>query len=385
MGKQTYTNVGGVWKKNNKIHTNVSSTWKEVKKGYVNIGGVWKQTHSAGGLPAGIILPYNSSSAVPTGFTEYTSADNKFIVGAGSSYVVSSTGGSTTVSVSSTSSTNGSHTGTTFQTGYKGSIYSGVNSVYASGNHSHTISASDTVEPTYKTFRLIKAAADIGGIPAAVGVLSATTLANGMTAESSSGEYIKASTTLGLTGGSLSVSISGTTSTSGAHNHGGVNGYSPSDESTWYRYLYNQGGHSHSVTLSGTIEPQYKYLSLWSNAVAASDTVPSIIGMWEGTSAPDGWTLCDGTNGSPDMRDYFLRLGDNGNHGTSGGSSNITLTGSTASGGSHQHRGASTSNGFNNKNTYHSNTKSMAGHTFSWSSTYTPPYYALTFIMKLDA
>lgn len=38
-------------------------------------------------------------------------------------------------------------------------------------------------------------------------------------------------------------------------------------------------------------------------------TIPSgIIAMWGGVLAdvPDGWNLCDGTNGTPDLRDQFI-------------------------------------------------------------------------------
>lgn len=31
-----------------------------------------------------------------------------------------------------------------------------------------------------------------------------------------------------------------------------------------------------------------------------------IITMFSGTTAPDGWALCDGTNGTPDLRDRFI-------------------------------------------------------------------------------
>lgn len=33
---------------------------------------------------------------------------------------------------------------------------------------------------------------------------------------------------------------------------------------------------------------------------------PGLIAMWSGVSAPSGWSLCDGTNGTPDLRDRFI-------------------------------------------------------------------------------
>lgn len=33
---------------------------------------------------------------------------------------------------------------------------------------------------------------------------------------------------------------------------------------------------------------------------------PGLIAMWSGTTIPDGWKLCDGTNSTPDLRGYFI-------------------------------------------------------------------------------
>ena len=47
---------------------------------------------------------------------------------------------------------------------------------------------------------------------------------------------------------------------------------------------------------------------LWSVSVTADLPKYSII-MWYGTLAtiPTGWQICDGTNGTPDLRNYFVR------------------------------------------------------------------------------
>jgi len=53
-----------------------------------------------------------------------------------------------------------------------------------------------------------------------------------------------------------------------------------------------------------------------------------VIVAWNGTHPPDGWTICDGTNGTPDLRDKFI-LGSGpkfGATGLTGGESEHVLT-----------------------------------------------------------
>jgi microcystin-dependent protein len=64
----------------------------------------------------------------------------------------------------------------------------------------------------------------------------------------------------------------------------------------------------------------------------AADAVPSgVIVLWSGTTSnvPSGWALCNGSNGTPDLRDRFV-VGSGGayNPGSTGGASTVTLTNS---------------------------------------------------------
>ena len=72
--------------------------------------------------------------------------------------------------------------------------------------------------------------------------------------------------------------------------------------------------------------------------------VPSgIISMWSGSFAtiPSGWNLCDGTNGTPDLRNRFI-YGANvtGDVGATGGSANAIVVSHTHSTPNHTHTGS---------------------------------------------
>lgn len=126
-------------------------------------------------------------------------------------------------------------------------------------------------------------------------------------------------------------------------------------------------------------------------------------------SIPDGWYLCDGTNGTPDMRERFI-LGDSGEARTTGGASTHVHVLSTE--GSHNHDGYMASgvththivNEFYAGNIAIANTGTryifgdssdgVHNHTISGSAggthahgglvagTTIPPYYVVAYIMK---
>lgn len=87
-------------------------------------------------------------------------------------------------------------------------------------------------------------------------------------------------------------------------------------------------------------------------AALAVDPIPSgVILMWSGSTGtiPTGWLLCDGTNGTPNLRDRFVvgagssySVGDTGGAVTvtTGGIGGHTHTGITSSAGAHDHGGS---------------------------------------------
>lgn len=169
------------------------------------------------------------------------------------------------------------------------------------------------------------------------------------------------------------------------------------------------------------------------NNIAATKVFPTMIGdgfgliprggiiLWSGATnnIPSGWVLCNGQNGTPDLRNRFVvGAGSTYGVGDTGGSNTVTLTksqlpehnhsGSTNSTGSHTHgldrvlswpRGGRTTVTEQNQggnpedyNAYTQNTDSAGSHSHTVTTENVgdnqahenrPPYYALAYIMKL--
>jgi microcystin-dependent protein len=146
---------------------------------------------------------------------------------------------------------------------------------------------------------------------------------------------------------------------------------------------------------------------------AAELAPPGMIVMWSGSigSIPDGWALCDGSNGTPDLRDRFI-VGAGGSYtvGTTGGEATHTLTiaeipshshtitadgahshvlrkGSGSIGGQYPPVDQTAGNWSTVQNTDSAGSHNHGGETGSTGSGAAhenrPPYYALAYIMKL--
>lgn len=128
------------------------------------------------------------------------------------------------------------------------------------------------------------------------------------------------------------------------------------------------------------------------NASMAQTNIPTggII-AWSGTTAPDGWALCDGTNGTPDLRGRFI-LGNSSSHaiGSTGGDEEVTLT--LAQMPTHSHeitviKAGSTvqyQSGTTNITPFGGTRTTITKDTgSSQPHNNMPPYYTLAYIMKL--
>jgi len=173
-------------------------------------------------------------------------------------------------------------------------------------------------------------------------------------------------------------------------------------------FPYSEGGTTYNASL---------------NQIIPTQIIPTgVIVMWSGSiaSIPSGWALCNGSNGTPDLRNQFIigasvdvsgqsQTGVTGDNTKTGGSADaivvshthpFSISGSTSTGGDHSHSGGCSSGAtgsgpgvrpYSVTNTgtagAHSHSFSGSGTTSATGSTGTnanlPPYYALAYIMKL--
>lgn len=83
--------------------------------------------------------------------------------------------------------------------------------------------------------------------------------------------------------------------------------------------------------------------------IPVGESIPSgIITMWSGAAnaIPTGWLLCDGSNGTPDLRNRFIvGAGNSYSVGNTGGSDSVTLTTAQIPSHTHEHNLSAVSGG----------------------------------------
>ena len=332
-------------------------------------------------IPTGLIFGFRDTS-LPSGWSWFTDPYDKYLVGAGDTYAVTDTGGTYALSGLTTSEAGG-HSGTTFNIDNVGSSTAGGTAV-AADDHSHTVGFSAT--PPYQGLRLIKL--DSTGqeyLPANTVVFSkSNTAPSGLTGYYTDGYYFRPGATI-ATGGSNAAVTGWSSSTTSDHRHGSSSnrGIGPSGDYTYYKSVA-AGGHTHTVS-TAALTPNLKrvFLRAWSNASDVITATANIIGMYESITPPKGWFLCDGSMGTPDLRDRFVVMSDDGTL-VNAGDDTLTYSITTNSTGSHNHRGDSVTSTTDiyERPTYHSDNVGAHSHTVTGTPSFQPPYYAIAFVMK---
>lgn len=317
-------------------------------------------------IPTNVILLWDGlNSAIPSNFARETALDGKYIKGWGDE-AVNTSGGAATHTHNSPSHTHtmANHTHTISTGGdYNSSFVGSGSGSSAPGGHSHNSVSSPNVNassvsdgfttgagnnaPPYTETIFIKATENTY-VPDDATILykeEETTPEGFVTNTAYDNKYPKGAATDGdggATGGSLDHSHDTDHNHTISHNHTGVitGGSSSSDKDLGVGDGPSKAGlsHTHSYTSNtveeeiphtGTVdgisvEPAYRKLRAIKNTSGDSKAVSrGMIALWLGDpdEIPIGWVLCDGNNGTPDMRNKFLKIVDNDTEvGDTGGS-----------------------------------------------------------------
>jgi len=409
MAIKTYLKVSAIWKEAKKIYVNVSGSWKSVRKIWANVSGTWEQVFGSPDIPAGAIVLFTGGTT-PTGWTDISSATGtRFIMGSGTTYLWPVVGGSDTVALSGTTTNIGSHGATNPEEGRAWAFGINAGSCYPTkrgteflscGGHEHTHSKTVTLTPQYQNYKLIQNDAVTAHLPIGAILLSEATLDGswGLSQITAPERLVRVNTASGGTGGVVETSATAdtvVTSSNGSHGHhaGPLIITVPDTENYCYEANVSAplaqyaGSHSHTLSYIYTRDLAKYKLCGWDSTTIAG-VVPNSIIMYDSGTAPTGWAMCDGTNGTPDMRDKMLYLSSLANAGSSGTDS-LTVTYSTDSQGAHQHEGADETGGDIygiNNDLWHKTVKNAHTHTGSVSSTFTQPEFkAIYFIMYVGA
>lgn len=333
-------------------------------------------------IPLGIIMPFNDVVAnIPTGWEQYDGND-KAVLGHAS---VSGTEAGNKTWARATS-TDGSHTGSRNISGsgsYTGSTYSLPFLGSNAGSHNHTFTL--TYEPARRYQVLMKATQDHNKFPVNTGILSDISLDSMATdITPAGGETLYGAMIGGSNDNTNAVqsAIASAFSTGGSHHHLITNNGDLVDPLTGYEAYPTAGSHStHSFSPSVTDAMYRYYMGMWASATSELSAIPGIYGMWESSTPPSGWAICDGTNGTPDLSGKHIGL-DRSKIGTDDGDGTLNISGSFGTAGYHDHRIGS---GYNSTNIviYHGDSVSHSHTLGSSSISWTQEHKTLIFIKAL--
>lgn len=365
-----------------------------------------------GTVPEGLIL-LHSGASVPSGWSLFSDANGQFIKAWNDAVfpveVAGDTGGSATHAGFSGNTDNGGAHATADTTEFNvpvnitvgsGSVLFKYEETTADkadqGEHNHSYSTGTLTPSVYRRENVLiqktGSSALVYPSSALVFGLPGIQTPNRVRSTAWQGRVLKAAAANALAGLANEFVPITTGSTDDTHKHHTKTLFSnqqrPIDFTTlWWDADEAGGAHTHDLNL--VLAKNLKVYRLALYAGTDDYTVaPGDIGMWAGaiTGSPDplptGWTLCDGTLGTPDLRDHFIEIAADGEEGASGGDNSITVTtDGTEDPVTHEHKdGAENREAIKVQQIAHSNNQAHV-HAVSDSDTWQPPYYVLYFIM----
>lgn len=268
-------------------------------------------------IPAGAMIMYNGTDPGLTGWSRYSTADGYYINGASTQGEIgTTTGAGGTFSATYSVGAAGDHSGS----GYNilSSIYSGViclgNGITA-GSHSHSFSvtgSAGSMRPYSTSMTLLYATTDQYIFPSGTIHMHSSNAGSSWTQKLATTDvrYIVGGASGTVDTGMIGGSGSGTSSSGGTHTHYGSSTQSSSSPlPSTYTSSGNAGqAHAHSASPAAYITRLTgKLLKLWiaaSNDMALNNHVVMFVG--DLSTLPSYWKLCDGTNGTLDLRSYYL-------------------------------------------------------------------------------
>lgn len=285
-----------------------------------------------------------------------------------------------------TTNTNGSHTGSSYT--YTSGSSSSITGTFVAGAHSHTVTISsidsNLKRKSYKLAKCVSASP----LPSNIYILSDSNLSglSSVDVEETHMLLNSSSESSGIDGNNTII-ITLTTNSAGSHAHGGNGTPVYSGSEPYYRSDSSDGSHFHTATDDDANDNTKKRtFSLWSDVNETVGVISGSIMLWDSDTPPAGWVICDGTNGTPDMRDRYLSISNTASHGVSTGDNVVTFSGLTTSGaGSHRHySGEGGTVGDPTQSGRHINFIDTHSHTINtFSARIRPEYHALHFIKKL--
>lgn len=343
-------------------------------------------------VPVGGILPY-IGSGTPAGYSDFTAANGRFLVGAGSTWARGATFGSTSFTISGNTSTRPNHGNTTannFLT--KANFAGGAQAMYrdvrdAAGEHFHAYSVAQNREPEFVQNKLIVKTGTPGDVPSNAGFWADGAIISSAYEALSVhlGRLHKAGATNTTGGTQTSYSVDVGIQSVPGHTHASdIFGYVPDvafPVDHWDVSGVDRGAHTHSSNISVSLSIPRKKLAHY---VAGSDfeIVPGAIIGFNGDGAlPAGWYDADGTNGTADTRDFWVERSTPGDAGaTVAGTRQAVWSGTTGSGGAHDHKGVLITTDYASTRGAAHDTGEAHTHTVSGAVSYDPPSYAMRFV-----